>query len=393
MEDQGFEGKSPDPNKMDLQSTDRSARQNIDNYFPTFEFSYPEYTFTQTDLSHDSAIQVEPCEPAPKPFPGFPPGQSRDPTDSESLLQYHLDGLATALAKAEPKHLPAIRSSLISLLAQVEEKQPQNNISHLMPFLPPPEREISSNPSIHTYICRLCQTGTQKQFRTLGAFKRHISTAHFPKYEFNCPYDCGWCTIRKDKLNDHIRSVHRATKRIDLQVMQKNGKLLPPPGRCSICSKEVGSWKEFLHCVAEHCRVPIDNGPQPLVEKTTERHSMPKPFSLPEEIDFTDSGYGSVVNQFKVQASQAESNIQRSVDAETIYSGGSSLSGTVKGDYISELVGELYKVVEPLQADAKTLERLVSALPELLKSFALSLGGPSSTQKHRDVMVFIHKHR
>ncbi|KAL4933055.1 Pfs domain protein [Aspergillus undulatus] len=61
--------------------------------------------------------------------------------------------------------------------------------------------------------------------------------------------------------------------------------------------------------------------------------------------------------------------------------------------YLSELADELAKVIQPYQVEDKVMEKVFTALPVLLKAFALSLGHGQSTPMHRETMVFIHKYR
>ncbi|KAK6863666.1 hypothetical protein PG995_000194 [Apiospora arundinis] len=59
--------------------------------------------------------------------------------------------------------------------------------------------------------------------------------------------------------------------------------------------------------------------------------------------------------------------------------------------YIQEFVGSLFKVSE--QPDVDTLERIAELLPNLLRGFALSLGGERSGAENLEVMKFIHASR
>ncbi|KAE8400766.1 hypothetical protein BDV37DRAFT_286262 [Aspergillus pseudonomiae] len=83
----------------------------------------------------------------------------------------------------------------------------------------------------------------------------------------------------------------------------------------------------------------------------------------------------------------------RDYDDQSIYSAASTISDTVKGRYIMELVGLISKTIQPLHPTTESLDRMSEGLPGLLRAFSLSLGRSSSTQSHLDVMVFIHKYR
>lgn len=82
-----------------------------------------------------------------------------------------------------------------------------------------------------------------------------------------------------------------------------------------------------------------------------------------------------------------------SEDTESIYTARSGISPSDKESYISELVNDLFRKVQYDQ-DAQNLpERIHGILPQLLKAFAMRFGQFGSTQIHRDIMVFIRRHR
>jgi curved DNA-binding protein CbpA len=83
-----------------------------------------------------------------------------------------------------------------------------------------------------------------------------------------------------------------------------------------------------------------------------------------------------------------------SQDTETIYSEISMVSATAKHKgYIIELASEIANEILRDQLDDRTMERIISVFPGLIKGFALRIGYRASTQMHRDVMFFAHKHR
>ncbi|KAL3252159.1 hypothetical protein ABHI18_010239 [Aspergillus niger] len=82
-----------------------------------------------------------------------------------------------------------------------------------------------------------------------------------------------------------------------------------------------------------------------------------------------------------------------SEDTESIYTARTGISPSDKESYISELVNDLFRKVQYDQ-DAQNLpERIHGILPQLLKAFAMRFGQFGSTQIHRDIMVFIRRHR
>jgi hypothetical protein len=79
-------------------------------------------------------------------------------------------------------------------------------------------------------------------------------------------------------------------------------------------------------------------------------------------------------------------------ETESIYSDISAVSDS-RMLYLSEFVDELVKAVQPYGNDKYAIQNVVNVLPELLRTFALSLGHAHSTPMQRETMVFIHKYR
>ena len=81
-------------------------------------------------------------------------------------------------------------------------------------------------------------------------------------------------------------------------------------------------------------------------------------------------------------------------DDGTIYSDASIMDIRKKDVYILELAGDLYySSCIAGELEDEITKRLVSALPDLLKAFALKLGYNAPTQACREIMLFVHKHR
>ncbi|KAN0076451.1 hypothetical protein V8E54_006593 [Elaphomyces granulatus] len=110
----------------------------------------------------------------------------------------------------------------------------------------------------------------------------------------------------------------------------------------------------------------------------------------PQSQIFVDSGYESARNNVSEDAQDPR---DESDDTRTVYSDASSLPALNNECYISELVNNLSSNILFEQLDGTTLEQVLEVLPELLKAFALKVGHNASTQMHRDVMFFVHKHR
>ncbi|CVL13338.1 related to nucleoside phosphorylase [Fusarium proliferatum] len=82
-------------------------------------------------------------------------------------------------------------------------------------------------------------------------------------------------------------------------------------------------------------------------------------------------------------------------DSATEYSDVSSTTFSRKQLYIQELAKDLYNKISFQAVDLGQDHRIdISAtLPRLLKAFALKIGYCATTQIHRDVMAFVHRHR
>ncbi|KAL4913592.1 purine and uridine phosphorylase [Aspergillus aurantiobrunneus] len=92
-------------------------------------------------------------------------------------------------------------------------------------------------------------------------------------------------------------------------------------------------------------------------------------------------------------ASPRNAEDDHSDDAESIYTAGPGISPSDQQSYISELANDLFRKVQYDQDDQHLPERIHGILPRLLKAFAMRFGQLGSTQIHRDIMVFIRRHR
>ena len=157
----------------------------------------------------------------------------------------------------------------------------------------------------------------------------------------------------------------------------------------------------------------------------TEAHSN-NPESM-QTRPLTDSGYGSAANnKFKsAHNAQVESHKRSTGDIRfqppidkgftptisytteeawdlknleadevgTVYSDTSSLPAFEEETYISALADDLFSKAGSEQHDDQIIRRISETLPGLLQAFALKVGYSAPTQKHRDVMFFVHKYR
>ncbi|KAF5560177.1 nucleoside phosphorylase [Fusarium napiforme] len=120
---------------------------------------------------------------------------------------------------------------------------------------------------------------------------------------------------------------------------------------------------------------------------------------------FTDSAYASASltdsNNKNTNDAPAVDESSQGVehpiidDSATEYSDVSSTTFSRKQLYIQELAKDLYDKLSIRAVDLGKDRRLdISAkLPCLLKAFALKIGYCATTQMHRDVMAFVHRHR
>jgi len=124
-------------------------------------------------------------------------------------------------------------------------------------------------------------------------------------------------------------------------------------------------------------------------------------------VPFSDSGYGTAshcsrkvtqLNALDNAIHQEQENHSNPINPETDdtateYSDTMSLSDSRIDGYVSGLAEDLFRRLDPNVASDQITERLSTALPRLLKAFALKFGFEAPSQMHRDVMFFIHKHR
>jgi hypothetical protein len=82
-------------------------------------------------------------------------------------------------------------------------------------------------------------------------------------------------------------------------------------------------------------------------------------------------------------------------NTETVYSESVTSTPLPPGakEDIADFGAELFNAVRFCGADTDTLERISDMLPELLRTFALKVGYRAQMAMHRDISVFVHKHR
>ncbi|KAE8380695.1 hypothetical protein BDV26DRAFT_279319 [Aspergillus bertholletiae] len=96
----------------------------------------------------------------------------------------------------------------------------------------------------------------------------------------------------------------------------------------------------------------------------------------------------------KTDFSTQSSALSETEDRQTVYSENFSLKGSTKEAYVDELVRELLRAIPPFPIDPLSRRRVVEAMPDCLRAFALRLSSAdSSEQVHRDVSAFVRKYK
>jgi len=85
--------------------------------------------------------------------------------------------------------------------------------------------------------------------------------------------------------------------------------------------------------------------------------------------------------------------LPKGYDADSVYTEGPDIKLSKEETYIYSFAEDLLNKALTSEPDEDSLERMYTVLPELLETFALKVGSSAPTQIHRDVMVFIRRHR
>lgn len=70
-----------------------------------------------------------------------------------------------------------------------------------------------------------------------------------------------------------------------------------------------------------------------------------------------------------------------------------SATANHKGHITEFVADEITKEIIRYQVNDRTMGGIIVVLPDLIGGFAFRIGYRASTQAHRDVMFFVHKHR
>ncbi|KAI1409805.1 hypothetical protein F5Y13DRAFT_203200 [Hypoxylon sp. FL1857] len=98
-------------------------------------------------------------------------------------------------------------------------------------------------------------------------------------------------------------------------------------------------------------------------------------------------------NQSQVNPGDVARNGNNDDDVQTVYTEVADSSDVTTRSYIVAFAEDLFDKIGAKNLDERMLRNLSSILPALLKALALNLGHEAPSQIHRDVMVFVHKHR
>ncbi|KAK5304361.1 hypothetical protein LTR99_004817 [Exophiala xenobiotica] len=110
----------------------------------------------------------------------------------------------------------------------------------------------------------------------------------------------------------------------------------------------------------------------------------------PVGVPYTDPGYVSVPKNV-LDRHEILGPVE-SDDTLTEYPDVSSIADTKRNAYVYELADDLYAKVDIKGHTQNRVIQICEALPWLLKTFASRIGHNASTQMHRDVMYFVHRH-
>ncbi|KAK5224482.1 hypothetical protein LTR72_004263 [Exophiala xenobiotica] len=110
----------------------------------------------------------------------------------------------------------------------------------------------------------------------------------------------------------------------------------------------------------------------------------------PVGVPYTDPGYVSVPKNV-LDRHEILGPVE-SDDTLTEYPDVSSIADTKRNAYVYELADDLYAKVDIKGHTQSRVIQICEALPWLLKTFASRIGHNASTQMHRDVMYFVHRH-
>ncbi|KAL6415593.1 hypothetical protein AUP68_02158 [Ilyonectria robusta] len=138
-------------------------------------------------------------------------------------------------------------------------------------------------------------------------------------------------------------------------------------------------------CFSNSCRVTGGSLPT-MAAVPPEAQTHP---STPSDVPVADSGYGSLTDSGYAKVGAMGPRLTNVDDARTEYSG-TTVAGTGAQRSITAVCDDIYTHVRSDTA-LKGYQHLQDSLPELLKAFAIRLGGDNSNALNKQIMYFIHK--
>lgn len=163
-------------------------------------------------------------------------------TDQLRHLKHHLQNSVTTI-----DNTIALRTGLMDLDRPAVSKPPSTSTTL-----------TSATKKSDHYRCLFCEP-LKKYYGSRGTFKRHVTEKHWPMVEYHCKAPgCLFQSYRKDKALSHNPEAlgHVISQTSPACMTVQPDITLPHPPACSICSKAVGTWREWLDCVFCHCQLP-----------------------------------------------------------------------------------------------------------------------------------------
>ncbi|KFX99399.1 hypothetical protein V490_01813 [Pseudogymnoascus sp. VKM F-3557] len=253
------------------------------------------------------------------------------------------------------------------------------------------ELEVASS----EILCPTCN----KVVRTQSALRKHFERHSRPHV---CPYsNClgsgagrGFGTV--NELDRHIRSKHQKQ-----DVLLCHFSACKEKGRKFTRSDNFRVHLNRYHGIGKDEAKEIVQRAQArgLSTNNDSRHIRSKHHEGVIEEPFTDSGYASTRNDpllpDKPQCPDddkctGEMGDEDTEDAKTLYSAATTIDLPQSQQYITELCSDIFDKLEN-HFNSTNWDALETALPSLIKGFAIKIGHDSSAQVNQDIMYFIHR--
>ncbi|CAI7578332.1 unnamed protein product [Penicillium glandicola] len=119
----------------------------------------------------------------------------------------------------------------------------------------------SSERDGESYRCFRCDRRRKSAvFRTLGVYKRHLTTHGILEYNWRCTKTgCDVTLRRRDRMRDHLVHKHKMTDLLPDDVQQTREEC-PHPNKCPICNHATPSWAVYWDHIKRHCLISPRSG-------------------------------------------------------------------------------------------------------------------------------------